>query len=41
MTGWERMEGEGEGRRREWMRRGRKSSWEREQWILAQEKEGE
>jgi hypothetical protein len=33
------MEGEGEGRRREWMRRSRKSSWEGEQWILAQEKE--
>jgi hypothetical protein len=25
---------------REWMRRGRKSSWEGEQWIVAQEKEG-
>jgi hypothetical protein len=27
--------------RREWMRRDRKSCWEGEQWILAQEKEGE
>jgi hypothetical protein len=26
---------------REWMRRSRKSSWEAEQWILAQDKEGE
>jgi hypothetical protein len=25
---------------REWMRRGRKRSWEGEQWIVAQEKEG-
>jgi hypothetical protein len=24
----------------EWMRRGKKSSWEGEQWIVAQEKEG-
>jgi hypothetical protein len=24
----------------EWMRRGTKSSWEREQWIVAQEKKG-
>jgi hypothetical protein len=35
------MEGEGEGRGRERMRRGRKSSWEGEQYIVAQEKEGE
>jgi hypothetical protein len=35
------MGGEGVGREREWMRRGRKSSWEGEQWILAQEKEEE
>jgi hypothetical protein len=34
------MGGEGEGREREWRRRGRKSSWEGEQWILAQENEG-
>jgi hypothetical protein len=25
---------------REWMRRGRKSNWEGEQWTIAQEKEG-
>jgi hypothetical protein len=31
----------GEGKGREWMRRGRKSSWEGEQWILVQEMEGE
>jgi hypothetical protein len=29
----------GEGRGREWVRRGRKSSWEGEKWIVAQEKE--
>jgi hypothetical protein len=32
---------EGVGKGTEWMRMGRKSSWEGEQWILAQEKEGE
>jgi hypothetical protein len=32
---------EGVVRGREWMRRGRKSNWEEEQWILEQEKEGE
>jgi hypothetical protein len=36
-----RMGGEGEGRRRECMRRGRTSCWGEKQWILAQEKEGE
>jgi hypothetical protein len=41
MTGWRRMGGKGEGRGRKWMRRGRKNSWEGDQWILAQEKEGE
>jgi hypothetical protein len=41
VTGWGRTGGGGEGRGREWMRRGRKSSWEGEQWIIAQEKEGE
>jgi hypothetical protein len=35
------MGGEDECSDREWMRRGRKSSWEGEKWILAQEKEGE
>jgi hypothetical protein len=32
-------EGEGEDGR-EWMRRGRESGWEVEQWIVAQEKKG-
>jgi hypothetical protein len=32
---------EGVVRGREWMRRGRKRSWEEEEWILEQEKEGE
>jgi hypothetical protein len=31
--------GGGEGRGKELMRRGRKSMWKREQWIVAQEKE--
>jgi hypothetical protein len=35
------MGGEGEGRGEIWRRRGRRSRWEGEQWILAQEKEGE
>jgi hypothetical protein len=35
------MGGVSEGRGIEWKRRGRKSSWEGEQWILAQEKERE
>jgi hypothetical protein len=26
--------------RKEWMRRGRKNSWEGEQWIVVLEKEG-
>jgi hypothetical protein len=29
---------EAEDRRRAWLRKGRKSSWEGEQWIAAQEK---
>jgi hypothetical protein len=41
VTGWGRMEGECEGRGREWMRSSRMSSWEGQQWILVQEKEGE
>jgi hypothetical protein len=41
VTGWGRLGGEGEGMGREWMRRGRKSNWEGEQWIVVQEKEGE
>jgi hypothetical protein len=40
VTGWGRMGGEGMGLEREWVRRGRTSCWEGEQWILAQE-EGE
>jgi hypothetical protein len=32
---------EGEGRGREWVIMGRMSCWGGEQWILAQEKEGE
>jgi hypothetical protein len=35
------MGGEGEDKEKEWMRRGRKSSWKGEQWIVVQEKEGE
>jgi hypothetical protein len=39
VTGWGRI-GEGdEDTGREWMRRGRKSSLEGQQWIVAQEKE--
>jgi hypothetical protein len=34
------MRGEGEDRK-QWMRRGRKSSSEGEQWIIVQEKKGE
>jgi hypothetical protein len=34
------IEGGGEDIGREWMRRGKKSSWEGEQWIVVQEKEG-
>jgi hypothetical protein len=40
VTGRRRMGGEGEGKRRGRMRRGRMSCWKVEQWILAQEKEG-
>jgi hypothetical protein len=36
MEGWGKMGGRGEGRGTEWMRRGRKSSWEGEQWIISQ-----
>jgi hypothetical protein len=35
------MRGGDEGKGREWVRRGRKSSWEGQQWIVAQEKEEE
>jgi hypothetical protein len=40
VTDWGRIGGGGEYRGREWMGRGRKSCWEGEQWIIAQEKEG-
>jgi hypothetical protein len=36
---WEDGGGAEDGK--EWKRRGRKSSWEEEQWIAVQEKEGE
>jgi hypothetical protein len=35
VTSWGRKEEGGEDRRREWMRRGRKSSWEGEQWLAS------
>jgi hypothetical protein len=35
------MGGRGEDRGRELMKKGRKSSWEGEQWIVAQEKWGD
>jgi hypothetical protein len=38
VTGWERIGGGVEDKGREWMREDRKSSWEGEQWIVAQEK---
>jgi hypothetical protein len=41
VTGCGKIERGGEGIGRQWMRRSRKSSWEGEQWIVAQEKEGE
>jgi hypothetical protein len=41
VTGWGKMRRGGEGMGKEWMKGGRKSSWEGEQWILQQEKEGE
>jgi hypothetical protein len=37
VTGWGRMGGEGEGKWREWVRRGKTSCWEGEQQVLAQE----
>jgi hypothetical protein len=39
VTDWGRIIGEMKTGRK-WMRRGRKNSWEGEQWIVAQEKEG-
>jgi hypothetical protein len=41
VTGSGRKRVGGEDRGSEWMRRGRKSSWEGEKWIVAQEKEEE
>jgi hypothetical protein len=38
VTGWGRVGGEVEGRGRKWVRRGRMSSWEGEQWISAEKK---
>jgi hypothetical protein len=40
VTGWERIGRGGESRGGEWMRRGRKNSWEGLQCIVAKEKEG-
>jgi hypothetical protein len=40
VTCWGRIGRVSEYRAREWMGRGKKSSWEGEQWIVAQEKEG-
>jgi hypothetical protein len=40
VTDWGRIGRGGEDRGREWMRKGKKSSWEGDQWIVAQEKEG-
>jgi hypothetical protein len=40
VSDWGRIRVGDEVRERERMRRGRKSCWEGEQWIVAQEKEG-
>jgi hypothetical protein len=40
VTGWGRIGVGGKEKGKEWIRRDRKSSWEGEQWIVAQEKEG-
>jgi hypothetical protein len=40
VTDWGRGGGGGENRGKEWIRVGRKSSWEEEQWIVTQKKEG-
>jgi hypothetical protein len=39
VTGWGKIGAGGEDCGREWMRRGRKSTWEGELWIVAQVKE--
>jgi hypothetical protein len=39
VTSWGRIGMESKDCRREWMGRGRKSSWEGEQWTIGQEKE--
>jgi hypothetical protein len=39
VTGWGSIEGKVK-MGKEWMRTGRMSSWEGDQWIIAQEKEG-
>jgi hypothetical protein len=41
VTGCGRIGEGGEDGIKEWMKRGRKSSWEGEQWNVAQEKKGE
>jgi hypothetical protein len=41
LTCWGRVRGGVEDSGREWIRKGRKSSWEGEQWIVAQEKWGD
>jgi hypothetical protein len=41
VTGWQRMGGKVRAGGREWVRRGRMSCWRGEQWVLAQEKDGE
>jgi hypothetical protein len=40
VAGWERIGGSGKDVGKEWIRRDKKSSWEGEQWFIAQEKEG-
>jgi hypothetical protein len=41
VTGWGTMGGKGRTGGREWVRRVRMSCWGREQWVLAQDKEGQ
>jgi hypothetical protein len=40
VTGWKRIGRGGEDKGRKCMSRGRKSTWEREPWIVLCEKEG-
>jgi hypothetical protein len=39
VTGWGRIGGRGKDRGIKWMRGGKRSSWDGEKWIVAQEKE--